>query len=87
MACPFRSSPVNRVGYANANISISESVSARYGVSYQDRHLPANLRSARTLIVWPPIKPATTVSAARPATPLAAPVASHGWPRCPDAPM
>ena len=61
----------NRLGYATAKATIRESLSARYSVYYKDRHLPAKLLPARTLVVPRPIKPPS--AAAPPATSAVAP--------------
>lgn len=73
----------NRLGYANANVTIRESLSARYSVYYKNRHLPAKLLPARALVVPRPIKaPASPV--APPATSAIAPASpSHPWRRYP----
>jgi transposase len=46
----------NRVGYANAHVTVRESLDARYSVYYNDRHLPAKLMPARLLVVPKAVK-------------------------------
>jgi len=46
----------NRLGYANATVTIRESLAARYSVSYKGKTLPAKLLPARLLVVPKGIK-------------------------------
>jgi hypothetical protein len=68
----------NRLGYANATVTIRESLDARYSVYYKDRHLPTKLVPARKLIVPGAIKPLGPLAPVEP--PVAAPPSSpHPW--------
>jgi len=73
----------NRLGYARATVTVRESLDARYSVYYGDRHLPAKLMPARTLIVPRAIKPLGPLLPVAPASSAPPPAPSHPWRRFP----
>ncbi len=69
----------NRIGYANATVTIRESLDARYSIYYKNTHLPAKLKPARLLVVPGAIKPLGALTPFATAAPPPRPPASHPW--------
>lgn len=68
----------NRLGYANARVTIQESLDNRYSVHYDGRRLPAKLMPARLLVVPKAIKHLAKLTPITTKT-TAPPPPSHPW--------
>ena len=68
----------NRLGYANATVTICESLDSRYSIFYKGKHLPAKLKPARLLVVPRAVKPLGTLTPVAPGHPPK-PDSNHPW--------